>query len=112
MITGGSCPHRIYRITRVSPCRHAATDDYAEALPGRVRAASTKSRRSSTAGWAGRGERDGKVYERNRCCYASSFCTSSNPVDVGWDAAHTRRGDWLGGELLVWVSSVRAGRSR
>jgi hypothetical protein len=32
MITGGSCPHRIYRITRVSPCRHAATDDYAEAL--------------------------------------------------------------------------------
>jgi hypothetical protein len=34
MITGGSCPHRIYRITRVSPCRHAATDDYAEALVG------------------------------------------------------------------------------
>ena len=37
MITGGSCPHRIYRITRVSPCRHAATDDYAEAL-GVIRA--------------------------------------------------------------------------
>jgi len=39
--------------------------------PGRAGAASTKSRRSSTAGWAGRGERDGKVYERNRLRYAS-----------------------------------------
>ena len=33
--------------------------------PGRAGAASTKSRRFSTAGWAGRGERDGKVYARN-----------------------------------------------
>jgi N-terminal domain of reverse transcriptase len=39
--------------------------------PGRAGAASTKSRRFSTAGWAGRGERDGKVYERNRLRYAS-----------------------------------------
>jgi transposase len=39
--------------------------------PGRAGAASTKSRRPGTAGWAGRGERDGKVYARNRCCYAS-----------------------------------------
>lgn len=39
--------------------------------PGRVGAASTKSRRSSTTGWGGRGERDGKVYARNRCRYAS-----------------------------------------
>ena len=38
---------------------------------GRAGAASTKSRRFSTAGWAGRGERDGKVYARNRCRYAS-----------------------------------------
>ena len=38
---------------------------------GRVGAASTKSRRSSTAGWGGRGERNGKVYVRNRCRYAS-----------------------------------------
>ena len=37
---------------------------------GRTGAASTKSRRFGTAGWAGRGERDGKVYARNRCCYA------------------------------------------
>src|ERR1017187_10340957 len=39
--------------------------------PGRAGAASTKPGRFSTAGWAGPGERDGKVYERNRCCYAS-----------------------------------------
>lgn len=38
----------------------------------RVGAAATKSSRSSTAGWAGLGERDGTVYERNRCCKASS----------------------------------------
>jgi hypothetical protein len=31
----------------------------------RAGAASTKSRRFRTAGWAGRGERDGKVYARN-----------------------------------------------
>ena len=37
----------------------------------RMGAASTKSRRPGTAGWAGRGERDGKVYERNRLRYAS-----------------------------------------
>jgi hypothetical protein len=40
-------------------------------VPGKVGAASTKSGRPSTAGWVGAGERDGKVYERNRCCYAS-----------------------------------------
>ena len=39
--------------------------------PGRAGAASTKSRRFSTAGWAGRGEQDGKVYARNRLRYAS-----------------------------------------
>ena len=39
--------------------------------PGRAGAASTKSRRFRTAGWAGRGERDGKVYARNRLRYAS-----------------------------------------
>ena len=39
--------------------------------PGKAGAASTKSRWPSTAGWAGRGERDGKVYARNRCRYAS-----------------------------------------
>jgi hypothetical protein len=54
-----------------------------------VGAASTKSRRPGTAGWGGRGERNGKVYERNRCCYASLRSASSNPVDVGWFAMHT-----------------------
>ena len=39
--------------------------------PVRTGAASTKLRRLGTAGWAGRGERDGKVYARNRCRYAS-----------------------------------------
>ena len=39
--------------------------------PGRVGAASTKSCRFSTAGWAGRGEQDGKAYARNRLRYAS-----------------------------------------
>jgi hypothetical protein len=58
--------------------------------PGRVGAAATKSGRPSTAGWAGPGERDGTVYERNRCCKASSSQTSSNPVDVGWVAVHVR----------------------
>lgn len=33
----------------------------------RAGAAATKSGRPSTAGWAGSGERDGKVYARNRC---------------------------------------------
>ena len=32
MITGGSCPHPLYRITGVSPRRRAATADLAEAL--------------------------------------------------------------------------------
>ena len=32
MITGGSCPHPLYRITGVSPRRRAATVDFAEAL--------------------------------------------------------------------------------
>jgi hypothetical protein len=35
MITGGSCPHPLYRITGVSPHRRAATADFAEALGGR-----------------------------------------------------------------------------
>jgi hypothetical protein len=40
-------------------------------VAGEGGAASTKSRRLGTAGWAGRGERDGKVYARNRLRYAS-----------------------------------------
>ena len=40
--------------------------------PGRVGAAVTKSGRSWTTGRVGPGERDGTVYERNRCCKASS----------------------------------------
>jgi hypothetical protein len=55
-----------------------------------VGAASTKLGRPGTAGWVGSGERDGKVYARNRCCYASSGNASSNPVDVGWFAVQTR----------------------
>jgi hypothetical protein len=57
--------------------------------PGLVGAASTKSGRSRTAGWVGPGEGDGKVYARNRCCYASLGNASSNPVDVGWFAVQT-----------------------
>ena len=53
-------------------------------------AAATKSGRFRTAGWAGPGERDGKVYARNRCCYASLYLASSNPVDAGWWAVRTR----------------------
>jgi hypothetical protein len=55
-----------------------------------VGAASTKLGRPRTAGWVGPGERDGKVYARNRCCYASSGNASSNPVDMGWFAVQTR----------------------
>ena len=58
--------------------------------PGRAGAASTKSRRPGTAGWAGRGEQDGKVYARNRLRYASSRAASSNPADSGWFAVRTR----------------------
>jgi hypothetical protein len=61
-----------------------------------VGAASTKSGRPRTAGWVGPGERDGKVYARNRCCYASSGNASSNPVDVGWFAVQTRLAGWAG----------------
>ena len=32
MITSGSCPHPIYRITGVSPRRRAEAEDLAEAL--------------------------------------------------------------------------------
>src|SRR5215213_8701480 len=59
--------------------------------PERVGAAATKSGRSSTAGWAGSGEQDGKAYVRNRCCHASSSSASSNPADRGWRAVHTCR---------------------
>jgi hypothetical protein len=75
---------------------------------GLVGAASTKLGRSRTAGWAGPGERDGKVYARNRCCYASSRNASSNPVDVGWFAAQTRCAG-LGGKLLVRYCSLGSG---
>ena len=40
-------------------------------VAGEGGAASTKSRRSGTAGWAGRSERSRKVYPRNRLRYAS-----------------------------------------
>jgi len=53
-------------------------------------AAATKSGRSGTSGRAVPGERDGKVYARNRCREASSSSTSSNPVDLGWCAVRTR----------------------
>jgi hypothetical protein len=60
---------------RPSPCRRSGGVKLeavrAGGSPVRAGAASTKSRRSGTAGWAGRGERDGKVYARNRCRYAS-----------------------------------------
>jgi hypothetical protein len=61
-----------------------------------VGAASTKLGRPRTTGWVGPGERDGKVYARNRCRYASSGNASSNPVDVGWFAVQTRLADWAG----------------
>ena len=74
-------------------------------------AASTKLGRSRTAGWAGPGERDGKVYARNRCCYASSGNASSNPVDVGWFAVQTRPvwagNSWFGIALLGWEATVK-----
>jgi hypothetical protein len=72
---------------------------------GLVGAASTKLGRLRTAGWVGPGERDGKVYARNRCRYASSGNASSNPVDVGWFAVQTcprfRAGNsWFG--IALW----------
>jgi hypothetical protein len=54
-----------------------------------VGAASTKSRRFGTAGWAGRGEQDGKVYARNRRLTPLEDVTSSNPADAGWVAVRT-----------------------
>src|SRR5215212_2383524 len=79
-------------------------------------AAATKSGRSGTTGRAVPGERDGKVYERNRCREASSSSTSSNPVDLGWCAVRTRPrghqpGGRGGGELSGrWYVSGPAGR--
>ncbi|MEV5704422.1 Scr1 family TA system antitoxin-like transcriptional regulator [Actinoallomurus sp. NPDC052274] len=55
----------------------------------KVGAASTKSRQRSTAECVGCGERDRKVYERNRLRYTSSSSTSSNSVDMGWVAVRT-----------------------
>ena len=52
-----------------SLCRRSSGVKLGQPEPGtvvRVGAASTKTGRFSTAGWAGSGERDGKVYERNR----------------------------------------------
>lgn len=63
-----------------------------------------KSGRFGTSGRAVPGERDGKVYARNRCRKASSSSTSSNPVDLGWCAVQNcpgwRQPDAVqGGEL-------------
>jgi hypothetical protein len=84
----------------LSPCRRSGGVKLEAAVPGGspglVGAASTKSGRPRTAGWVGPGERDGKVYARNRCCYASSGNASSNPVDVGWFAVQTRLAGWAG----------------
>ena len=66
----------------------------------------------STAGWVGPGERDGKVYERNRCCYASSSNASSNPVDRGWLAVRIRfvsgvENSWSGIARMGWEATVK-----
>ena len=52
-------------ISPPSQRRGEAGGSLSRGSPGRAGAASTKSRRPGTAGWAGRGERDGKVYARN-----------------------------------------------
>src|SRR6266571_2157451 len=77
-------------ISPPSQRRGEAGGSLSRGSPGRAGAASTKSRRLGTAGWAGRGERDGKVYARNRLRYASSRAASSNPADSGWFAVRTR----------------------
>ena len=60
---------------RPSPCRRSGGvklgGSPSRGSPVRAGAASTKPCRPGTAGWAGCGEQDGKVYARNRCCYAS-----------------------------------------
>ena len=100
----------------MSPCRRSGGVKLEAAVPGdrrgSVGAASTKSGRPSTTGWVGPGERDGKVYVRNRCRYASSGNASSNPVDVGWFAVQTcptfRAGNsWSGIALLGWEATVK-----
>ena len=99
-----------------SPCRRSGVVKLEAAVPwgspGSVGAASTKSGRPSTTGWVGPGERDGKVYARNRCRYASSGNASSNPVDVGWFAVQTRPrfragNSWFGIALLGWAATVK-----
>ena len=75
-------------------------------------AASTKSGRRST-GWVGLGVRDGTVYARNRCRYASSDNASCNPVDVGWLEVQTRperfwaENSWFGLARLGWEATVK-----
>jgi len=94
------------------PCRRSGGVEAGGSLirgsPGRVGAASTKSCRSSTAGWAGRGERDGKEYARNRCLTPLELL----PALTRWMWAGSRcvpAYRWLmGGELLVgyWMSGL------
>jgi hypothetical protein len=93
----------------LSPCRRSGGVKLEAAVPavaGGGGAASTKSGRPRTAGWGGSGERDGKVYVRNRCCYASSGNASSNPVDVGWFAVQTRLADERQAALTLMAASV------
>jgi len=56
MITSGSCPRRNYRITGVSPRRHSATDDFADALPQDLRVSWSTSRRGPGSTTAAPGE--------------------------------------------------------
>ena len=72
-------------------------------------AAATKSGRFGTTGRAVPGERDGKVYARNRCCEASSSSTSSNPVDLGWCAVRTRPSWWLPARWPTGAGNCRDG---
>jgi hypothetical protein len=79
----------------------------------RVGAAPTKSSRFGTTGRAGLGERDEKVYARNRCSKASSCRASSKPVDRGWNAVRTHSNALRVGNFqaevdhLVWETTVK-----
>jgi hypothetical protein len=85
-----------------------AEDSPSRETPVRAGAVLTTTGRPGTTRQAGSGKRDGKVYERNRRLTPRKRGTSSNLVDMGWDAVrglHDRR--WKANSVTVLHSTGR-----
>ncbi len=85
-----------------------AEDSPIRETPVRAGAVLTTTGRPGTTRQAGSGKRDGKVYERNRRVKPRKRGTSSNLVDMGWDAARDRRDQlWMVNSVTVSASTGR-----